>query len=268
MKTVNFIFSKILRILLIFLLFFIWVRYYEKSLALAVAYTSVLTLVFDFFLTFITKKKDLKASMKKGELAKAEGYCNNFIFNGNAVAVNFYFELLGQNFSATKKTNYVIFENNNEKNILFPYYKYDKLSIQDLVFVYEKVKKLTVNKIIICTNDVEQKTKELVSKLPIKFLILNKYETYENIMKNYNFFPDSLLNIDDNTKLNFKNFLAFSFNKKRAIGYIFSSIILIISSLFVRVTIYYLVFSSILLLMAIFSYTNTLYNKKITTDIF
>ena len=268
MKTVNFIFSKILRILLIFLLFFIWIRYYEDSLLWSVIYTTVLTFIFDFLLTFFTKKKDLKASMKKGEISKAEGYCNNFIFNGNAVAVDFYFELLGQNFTATKKTNYIIFESNGEKNVLFPYYKYDKMTIQDLVFVYEKVKKLSVNKIIICTNDVDQKTKELVSKLPIKFIILNKYETYENIMKKYDFFPNSILNIDDSTKLTFKNFLAYSFNKKRAKGYIFSSIILLISSLFVKSTIYYLVFSSILLLMAIFSYTNTLYNKKISTDIF
>ncbi|MDD4816271.1 MAG: hypothetical protein PHQ62_03990 [Clostridia bacterium] len=268
MKTVNFLFSKILRILLVFLLFFIWVRYYEKSLVWAVVYTSVLTLAFDFLLTFITKKKDLKASMKKGEIAKAEGYCNFFVFNGNAVAVNFFYELLSKNFSSTKKANYILFENGEEKNVLFPYYIYNKMSIQDLVFVYEKVKKLTINKIIICTNEVDPKTKELVAKLPIKFVILNKYETYESIMKKYDYFPDSLLNIDDNPKLNFKTFLAYSLNKKRAKGYIFSSIILLISSLFVRVTIYYLVFSSILLLMAIFSYTNTLYNKKISTDIF
>jgi len=268
MKTVNVIFSKILRILLVFLLFFIWVRYYEKSLLWAVIYTSVLTFIFDFLLTFFTKKKDLKASMKKSEIAKAEGYCNHFIFNGNSVALNFYFELLGQNFSASKRVNYILFENNNEKNVLFPYYIYNKLSIQDLVFVYEKVKKLTVNKIIICTNEVDPKTKELVSKLPIKFIILNKYETYENIMKKYDYFPNSILNIDDSPKLNFKNFLAYSLNKKRAKGYIFSSIILLISSLFVKVTIYYLIFSSILLLMAIFSYTNNLYNKKISTDIF
>jgi len=235
---------------------------------LAVAITSVLTLAFDFLLSFVTQKKGLKASLKKGDIARAEGYANNFIFNGKAIAVDFYFEMISQNFTATKKTDYILFEKDGQNNIIFPFYTYNKMTIQDLVFIYNKIKKLTIDKVIICTNDVEENTKTLVAKLPIKFVILNKYETYESLMKKLDFFPNTILTIDDSPKLTFKTFLAFSLNKKKAKGYIFASFVLLISSLFVKVTLYYLIFSSALLILAIFSYTNTIYNKKVSIDVF
>lgn len=268
MKTFNQIIATIIRVSLIFLLFFIWVRYYINSLILSVIITVVLTLGFDFILIYLYKKKNVKASLKKKEIAMAEGFCNNFIFNNKTVALNFYYQLLQKEFSPIKKSEYITFQKNDKTFILFPYYKFSKLNVEYLVYIFNKVKNFDFAKIILCVNELDDNIKEIANKLPVKFIILNKYETYEKLMKKYNVFPSEIFNFNEKTNLKFKNFLEISLNKKRASGYIFASIVLLISSFFVKVTIYYLIMSSILLLLSIFSFINPFYNKKLPETIF
>lgn len=261
MKTFNQVVSTIIRVSLIFLLYFIWTRYYINSLIWAIILSSALTLITDWLLINLSKRKDLKASLKKEELARAEGYCNNFIFNNKSEAVNFYFKLLNKEFSPVKKSDYIIFEKDNKRIVLFPYYKFNKVIVEDIIFVYNKIKNIKCDRVILCINDIAEPVKRIAMKLPIEFVILNKYEAYEKFMKKYEIYPE-LFNFDDNQKFTFKNLMEISLNKRKARGYIFASIILFISSFFVRVTVYYLIMSTILLLLSIFSYINPIYNKK------
>lgn len=268
MKTFNQIISTIIRVSLIFLLYFTWTRYYIKSLLWAVILSSALTLLTDWLLTNFSRRKDLKKSLKKEELARAEGYCNNFIFNNKSEAVNFYFKLLSKEFSPVKRADYIVFEKENQKIVLFPYYKFNKLLVEDIIFVYNKIKSVKCDKVILCINDISEPVKKIAMKLPINFVILNKYEAYEKFMKKFEIFPKESFNFDENQKFTFKNILEISLNKNKARGYIFASVILFISSFFVKITVYYLIMSSVLLLLSIFSYINPVYNKKNTDAIF
>ena len=268
MRTFNQIISTIIRVSLIFLLFFIWTRYYIHSLLWAILLSSALTLIVDWLLTYLSKQKNLKARLKKEELVRAEGYCNNFIFNHKSEAINFYYKLLSKEFSPIKKPEYIIFEKDNKKMILFPYYKYNKLLVEDIIYIYNKIKTIKCDKVILCINDITEQVKKVAMKLPIKFVIFNKYEAFEKFMKKYDMYPTETFNFDENQKLTFKSLLEISLNRRKARGYIFASIILLISGLFVRVTVYYLIMSSILLLLAIFSYINPIYNNKYAETIF
>lgn len=267
MKTFNQIISIIIRVSLIFLLYFTWTRYYIKSLIWSLILSSVLTLITDWLLTNFSKRKDLKKSLKKEELARAEGYCNNFIFNNKSEAVNFYYKLFNK-FSPVKRADYIFFEKENQKIVLFPFYKFNKLVVADLVFIYNKIKNIESDKVILCINGVNEPIRKIAMKLPIEFIILDKYETYEQLMKKFDFYPEKSFNFDDNPKFTFKNILEISLNKKKARGYIFASIILFISSFFVKITVYYLIISSILLLLSIFSYINPIFNKTKSDTIF
>ncbi len=268
MKTLNFILSNTLRLCLIFLLYFIWFRYFLDSLVWSVVLTAFLTLATDLVLRIITKRKNVKVNLKKEELARAEGFSNGFIFNTKTASLNFYYELLSENFKTIKKSEYIVFEKENKKFILFPYYKYNNLTVEDIIYVFNKVKQTNCDEVFLCVNEVDEMSLKIMSKLPIKITILDKYDSYEKLMKTYNKFPNTLFNFQTNPKLTFKGFLSLSLNKKRAGGYIFASFILLLSSLFVKITIYYLIMSSILLILSIFSYTNSIFNKKLPKNLF
>ena len=175
--------------------------------------------------------------------------------------------MLAEQFPITKKTDYIIFENDSEVCILYPQYTYDKLKISDIIGIYNITKKTNCKKIIICGNDFENGVREFATKLPIKIILLNKYESYEKLMKKYNYFPKDTIKFETTKNQTFKNILAYSFNRRRAKGYIFASLVLILSSFFVKISVYYLIISSVLLLFAIFSYTNTVYNQKLPDNV-
>lgn len=267
MKTFNAVLSTILRVGLIFLLYFIWLRYFLHSLLWAVAIAITLTLTTDFLMQHIIKKKSVKKNLKKEELARAEGYANHFVFSDKKESLAFYFDLLSKNFQPVKRSDFIAFAKGEESCILYPFYKFNTLSVEDVILIFNKVKNTKADEILLCVNLVDENVKKIISKLPIKFVVLDKYETYEKLMKKFDTFPNSLFNFETNPKMTFKGFLAYSLNRKKAGGYIFASFILLISSLFVKVTVYYLIMSSILLVLSIFSYTNTIFNKKLPENV-
>lgn len=253
--------------MLIFLLFFIWVRYYEHNLNLCLAYTSILTFVADCFLSVFLQKRDVKNNLKKQEIADAEEFANSFVFNGNAFANNFWNSLISQKHKTSKKTYYFTFFQDDCKTAFYPCYSLEKISPNDVLNIFNKLKKENIQKLIICGNAIDPQTKNFASKLPCKVLILDKFESYEKLMKKFDTFPKKTKQPQLQKQSKWQNFLAYSLNKNRAKGYIISSLILIFSSFFVRISVYYLIISSVLLFLAIFSFTNTFYNKKLPDEI-
>lgn len=267
MKIFNYILSRIFRIILIFMLVFMWVRFYENNLMVCLSITSILTIGIDLLFTFFIQKKENKVNLKKAEIEKAEGFCNYFIFNNQSVAIDFFNELLSLNYKTEKKNDFIIFENEKTKAIFYPYFTFDKVTVNNLVEIFNSTKNVPSDKIIVCCNNFDNQTLIFANSLPCKFILIDKYNVYEKIMKKYNFFPKENLIIKSPKKNNFKTLLEYALNKKRAKGYIFASFILILSSFFVKVSVYYLIISSILLLLALFSYTNKTYNKNISDNI-
>ena len=267
MKTFNSFITHLARIVLVFLLFFIWVRFYERDLSLCLVYTGILTFAADCLLTMFLQKRDVKTSLKKQEITAAENYANQFVLSGNASANTFWNKTLSKEHSTTKKTYYFTFNKDSKKVAVYSNYSLEKLKPSDVLEIYNKLKKENVDKIIICTNEIEPQAKTFVAHLPCKIVLLDKYEAYEKLMKKFNSFPQIETKINLNETSKWRTFLAYSLNRQRAKGYVLSSIVLVISSFFVRASVYYLVISTILLCLAIFSFTNTYYNKKMPEEI-
>ncbi|MBQ8793050.1 MAG: hypothetical protein IJZ62_05715, partial [Clostridia bacterium] len=89
----------------------------------------------------------------------------------------------------------------------------------------------------------------------------------QKLYKYYDVYPEMTHKYKKEKMLVFKDFLAYSFNKKRTKGYLLSAFILILSSLFVRGSIYYCVISSLCVIFALISYFNPYFNTKNEGDI-
>ena len=132
--------------------------------------------------------------------------------------------------------------------------------------IYKKSQKFNANKIIICTSSYDKSLLSFLKLLPIKTIVLDKFEVYEKLMKPFNHFPQNSVELKK-PQNSVSSLVAFALNKKRCKGYVVSSLILFVSSMFVKVSAYYLVISTILLLLAIFSFINSTYNPTINQDI-
>lgn len=266
MKTFNKIISKIFRLFLIFIISLIWCRYFIENLALALALTIIFTLILDTLITLIFYNKNKKLNLKNSEIEKAQNYCNKFIFSNSSYTINFFYNLVTKRYKAKKFSKYIIIEHKESKVMLFPFYKYEDFNIQDLILTYNTAKKLNMAKLVVCTNTINNNVLKVIEKLDIKIIVLDKFQTYEKLFKEYNYYPQEF--IIKNTKNTFKYLMEYSLNKKRTKGYFIASLILLFSSFIVKYNIYYLISSSLLLILSLFSFINPKFNKVNTENIF
>lgn len=265
MRFIQNLFSLFFRLVLIYFIIFIWVRYYSKDMSFAIWLTALLTFFVEVVIRIITNKKTYKIKLKQVELKQVEIITNTFIFNDDKFAINFFYNLAKQKHNATKKKDYILIEDNNtEKVVLYPYYTYRNFSTDDLIIILNKIKSLNISKLIICTSKADKDAVKFSCLLSFKILILEKEETYIKLLKEYNYFPDEkdLIEIKETTKNSFKTILVHSISPGRTKGYFISSLILLFSVLIVPYNIYYLVFSSLLLLLSLISFLSPIFFRK------
>ena len=266
MKTIYKAISKIFRLFIIFLISLIWCRYFIKNFTISIILTILLTILIDIILTFIFYTKNKKINLKNSEINKAQNYCNKFIFSEKSYTINFFYNLFAKKFKTTKTTKYIIIENNNSKCVIYPIFKLEDLSTEDLVNAYNTTKKHNPQKLILCVNKANSNVINIANMLDVKTIILDKFQTYQSIYKEFDTYPEEYLIKTEKTTI--KSLLEYGLNKKRTKGYLLASLILLFSSMIVKYNLYYLIVSSILLVLALFSFINPKYNKKLKENIF
>lgn len=264
------VFEVFFRLLLIFFIYFVWVRYFFDSLLIAILITSFLTLTTDYILKIFQDKRQLKLKLKEEELKQIETYNNTFVFNDDKYAVDFFYKLAKTKHNATKKKDYVLIEHSNgEKIALFPFFTYRKFSTDDLIFVFNKVKSSSISRLVICVSELEPDAQKFASLLSVETIILNKSQVYLKLLKEYNCFPEekNTIAIKPAQENKIKKILAFSLNRKRTKAYFFSSLVLLVSSLIIRHNIYYIIMASILLLLSLASFISPKFTKQVPENL-
>lgn len=237
---------------------FVWARYFISNLSLALVYTAILTLAIELLIHIFLQKRERKFKLKKEEQNLAEKISANFIFSPEK-ALDFFFELGKINYSTTKHSKFVVLKRkvganqaeSNEKTILFPKYSFSPLSSQDIVEILRKTAKIGARKIVVCSNKISDEAAATAKKIgDVKIILLDSNGVFLKLIKKNNFYPKNLKEISTKQKLGFKDFIALAFSRSRAKGYLISALILIFSSFIVKTNIYYVVFSSILLIFS------------------
>ena len=125
--------------------------------------------------------------------------------------------------------------------------------------------KKPINKLVILCNDYDKVLPGFVKNFNQEIIILDKYQTYLSLYKEYDYYPAIIER--QKTKNSYKQYLAVAFNRSKTKGYLFAAVILVLSSFFVKFNIYYYIISSLLLIFALISFINPIYNKKIIKEL-
>lgn len=261
MRKINLIFQEVIKFFLIFLLSFIWLRYFLKNLLLSIFISLCVATSFYLLLFFLGKRKKKRASLKIKEKEDAENIFLSLACDNKKM--EFFQNLaLKKHNKVEKFSKYIIiFHENGSKTLLFPDFKFETLSLSNFMEIYKVVKNKAKKVVILCYS-YEKEIKVFAERFEINFLIFDRFEAYEKLYKFYDYFPKIEEKLKKDKILSFKDFIAFSFNKKRAKGYLLSALLLAISAIFVRTTVYYTIVATILVVFAIISQFNTTFNFK------
>ncbi len=263
MRKINIILQESLKFLCIYLLIFVWLRYVLKRLVPSVLLSAVLTvLVCGTWAFFLARKKN-KTRLKIKEQQDAQNMFLSLVFEKEPM--DFFFKLAKtKHQNVTKHKSYIcVLHEENTKTLLYFHPSFEGLSCTNLLAIYNKLKKENAKKIVICCKSVVDKAlPSFLTTFQEKIIILDEFSAYKNLYKYYNYFPKITKTLPQEKKWLFKDFCAYSFNKQRTKGYLFSALVLVICGIFVPATIYYSTVASVLVVFALISQFNPVYNHK------
>lgn len=252
------ILQQILLFLISFFIVYIWTLYSKLKTPICLIISGFSSLIFCILTAQLKKKNNIRESLKQKEKEDADNIFLSICTNKNYL--DFFLQLVSTRYKNIEKHKNYIFIKDSQK-ILYPFISLDNLTENDINFIFKEIKKKEGYSIIILCNNYSKEVLKYAKLIFKDVNILNKYETYNFIYKEYDFFPPITIT-NKETKLTIKDLISFAFNKQRTKGFLLSATILLLSSLFIKVNIYYCIISTLLLLFALFSYINPIFNKK------
>lgn len=191
---------------------------------------------------------------------------NYFVFSTQQKILEFFLMLAKTKHTAVKKGKYILITKNGNKIVLFPHFLIDNLTSQNIANIYSVAKKENPKRIVVCTKNVDNSATILAQTLPLEFVILNCEQTYFELVKKYDITPPQL-ELATNKQSTIKNFVSVALNKKRTKGYFYCALLFIFYSFFTTFKFYYLVMSTLLLVMSFASFSNTTFNTQTKKEI-
>ncbi len=265
-------FKLAFRLLMIFMLVFVWVRYYSSSLNFAIWISVLITLVIEVIMNFIRKKHFEKLGLKQSEIKLADSIINKLAFNTQSQNIDLFFKILEKKESVKKHKNFLLLTNESGENFaLYPAFSFADFSVDELAKALQKVKNLKLKRLIICTKSSTKHAKDIAQKAPFEILILQKQEVYSKLFKAYDYKvkQDELFDIENVTQeIKFKDIAKNAIAPKKTKSYFFSSLVILFASYFVPYKLYYIIFASFLLVLSIASFTSIWWKKQTDKNIF
>ena len=178
--------------------------------------------------------------------------------------VMFFSMLVGcrhQNTLVTK--SFVLIKHFNQKTtILYPQISFNPLDEDTLISIVKKVKPYSPDKVVITCGEYKKDILKFAQNFDFEIIILDKFQTYSLLYDEYEYFPEITKACKSESKHTLSQILSYSFNRSKSKAYIFSALALFVVSFFVKLSIYYYVIISILLVFSLISFTNSKYNIK------
>lgn len=253
------LFDTFFRLLVIFLIVYVWVYYIIRTIWLSIVVTAITTLFIDFVLKLFRHKKQKKQSIAFELKQKKENCINSLVFDNDKNVVDFFLTLAKSKHNAQKKSSYIIVFHPDKKIILYPKFMYREFALDDFIEIDNKIQKENANRIIICTKNIATNVYSYVKNKTENYIILDGEKTYDMLFEKYQIYPEQK-QFKIQQKTNFKDILRLALNKKRTKGYFLSSVLLLISCFIVPYKLYYCIMSSLLLVLSFVSFSNPTFN--------
>lgn len=247
----------------VFLVSYIWIRYFVHNTLFNVIICAVFTFAVCSLYYVCKKKKREQQSISTSELKKANNCSKLFLVSGNKETVKILEKMLKEKHTVKSYSSYLIVNNIG----IAPCYNSTVLTEEQVLSSAIKLKNKNLSKIILlCVTA----SKEAIScaKLfkQLNLVIFTEQETYRNLLKPFEFEYQSEITEKPKRREKASQLLNIMFNKERTKGYFVSAIILLFASFFMRYNLYYLISSTVLCLLALYSHFNLKFNKQIKKE--
>lgn len=231
-------------IFVLFLIVFVWARFFIRSILWAVGVSILVTIILCILLSKIRETKLNKKLLTKNQQKKAQAIAD-FLMCNNYEKVLSFFE---GRFSAKVLKNGLM---EIQGKLCFLYNQKSILSSDDMLNIIKIPQLMQGHQVnIFCANVADEalKVASKISNIDIQIFDSKQMSAWEEFE---NFQEQNDIIFKNDKKSNLRDFFALFLNERNAKSYLFCALILLISTLVIRQKIYYYIFISFLLSLAL-----------------
>lgn len=247
MKYVKQILNFLLKVSFFYLFFATWIGLYCKNKSLTITLSILLTILVILVLQLITKKRQKVKNIKQNEKKQIEITLENLRCLQKSEQTKFIKKIA----NLTSKNYYINLEE-------------PTLAINAYYLIVKQALKQKSNSIkVFCVDLTTELLAKCQSQSTLNIEFFDKFDIYK-LCKEKNIYPPQTIIQKSQSKITLKVLLSNILNKKRAKQYFAFSVLMLIFSFFTFFKIYYLVSSSIFLMLSLFClFEDKLKSKKV-----
>lgn len=238
-RAVNFV-DDLFKSFIIFVIVFIWFRYFLDSLALSLVLGVVTSLLISISLIALKKKKTDSINLSRKQQLEIDDIATYLLLSNK----NEILDIFNQTIMGAISGRYII----KDSKVYYPFFESEIFNLNDL---YKVIKTLPENielEIIAINFDakVEKVSKGLKSN---KITLTSKDQMYTKFLLDKKL--DIKSKLSQSAKTTFKDFLRLFVRPENSKGYLFSALYILLACLIIPQKLYYLIFASVLLVLAL-----------------
>lgn len=242
----------------VFILVFAWVRFYTRNMTISIIIGAILAIVICIGINLVLNKKEAKILHSKKQKKDAETLALGLLGLTNLEILEFFAKQISKRpAKVTQSTNCLKIEyysaqkdlhSTKSTAIVVPLFHTMKVETSDVIFALKLARAHNVDEMEIYGISFSPEAKSLLSSIKnIQTKTFDQYQLFSSLS------PEEIpTTLDTSVKrLNWKEFVQFALDKKRARNYLLFGLIILATSFMVPYKIYYLVMGSILCITAL-----------------
>lgn len=241
----------------LFLLFFVWVNFYFSNFLGSVLIAVLATALCCFILTYFSHKKLEKTQLDKQDKKNCKDAFTQLMFYEFSDTLQFFSQLFRTKNVPIKQTGYglLLYPATPQSVLFIPLIGAEEIRESALISAYKQISLLGVDKCILCGIAFSQNAQKLARSFSgVSMTLLNDEQTYQALLKPAHQFPEKKVEFLPPSKRNFHDFLELLLAPQNTKHYFYAGFITLFISLFIPFKTYYLMFSTVLLLLSLASF--------------
>ena len=231
----------------ILLIFFVWINFFIRNIFLSFLLSLFLSGVTIFIIIYLKNRKTNKSNLKFNQQQSLAKFKLAIQSSSSQKLISILKQLIPQNCPVKIKQGNIYFTSKEKECVFIPFYSQD---LNDTL-ILNLIKNINLSNITIFCSNYSKEAKYISSIFNNKTInLVSLDELY--VLTTQKKIKVNTENIDlTKPKISIKEILINSIKKDKAKGYFISGLVLLFTSIIIPYKIYYVIFSSILILLSI-----------------
>ena len=250
MKYLSYITKSLIRYVCILSISIVWINYFVRKFSIALTLSILLATGVEIIMYWLYYRSIKNKQLTNANTAKQLALHNYMLYTALPSQLLYYANILKQTYCSQIYKDCIVAIFDNKKVCYIPKYSIDSINVMAVIECIRIGLRHKADKIIVLTNEICSHAKQYIDNAHgMEIEIYNLSKTINLIIGNQSI-PDCPITISKN-KPTFRQYAGIIFTRAHAKGYLMSGIIIMLSSLIVPYSIYYIIMGTIMLLFAL-----------------